>query len=71
MWLKNKDLCVGVQQVGLDAIGKYCSLKVEHVESSATGDVFNVLDMIEKPKPEQVFSNYAILGRYVLMPSVF
>ncbi len=27
--------------------------------------------MIEKPKPEQIMSNYAILGRCVLPPSVF
>ena len=30
-----------------------------------------VTDMIENPTPEQKFSNYAILGRYVLTPDIF
>ncbi len=58
---------VGVQQVTLEAIAKYCSLKVEPLEER----VFRALDMIEKPRPDQVFSNYAILGRYVLKPGIF
>ncbi len=58
---------VGVQQVSLDAISKYCSLKVEPLEER----IFRTTDMVEKPRPEQVFSNYAILGRYVLKPGIF
>jgi UTP--glucose-1-phosphate uridylyltransferase len=30
-----------------------------------------VEDVVEKPKPEEVFSNYAILGRYVLTSEIF
>lgn len=59
---------VGVQQVSLDAISKYCSVKTEAVLEER---VFTVSDMVEKPRPEQVFSNYAILGRYVLTPGIF
>ena len=33
--------------------------------------IFDVSDMNEKPTPEQRFSNYAILGRYVLTPDIF
>ena len=58
---------VGVQQVSLDAISKYCSLKVDPLEER----IFRTTDMVEKPRPEQVFSNYAILGRYVLSPAIF
>ncbi|MCI9263526.1 MAG: UTP--glucose-1-phosphate uridylyltransferase GalU [Oscillospiraceae bacterium] len=58
---------VGVQQVPLSAISKYCSLKVEPLEER----IFRTTDMVEKPRPEQVFSNYAILGRYVLKPGIF
>ncbi len=58
---------VGVQQVGLDVISKYCSVKVEPLEER----IFGVSDLVEKPRPEQVFSNYAILGRYVLTPGIF
>lgn len=59
--------CVGVQQVSTEAIGKYSSVKVEPLEDR----VFQVSDMVEKPRPEEIFSNYAILGRYVLRPSIF
>lgn len=59
--------CVGVQQVSLDAIGKYSSVKVTPLEDR----VFDVHDMVEKPTPEQVFSPYAILGRYVLKKDIF
>ena len=58
---------VGVKQVSLEAIQKYCSLKVEPLEER----IFRTTDMVEKPRPEQVFSNYAILGRYVLSPGIF
>ena len=58
---------VGVQEVPLDLINKYCSLKVDSIGSRA----YKVLDMIEKPEPQQVFSQLAILGRYVLRPEIF
>ena len=59
--------CVGVQQVSTQAIAKYSSVKVEPLEER----VFRVSDMVEKPRPEEIFSNYAILGRYVLQPAIF
>ena len=33
--------------------------------------IFAVSDMNEKPTPSEMFSNYAILGRYVLTPDIF
>lgn len=59
--------CVGVQQVATEEISKYCSLKVTPLEER----IFTVHDMIEKPRREQIFSNYAILGRYVLTAEIF
>ena len=59
----------GIKAVDVDQISKYCSLKV-----APTGDeagTFHVSDMIEKPMPEQVLSNYSILGRVVLTPDIF
>jgi len=58
---------VGVKKVSLEAIGKYCSLKVEPL----CDNILSVSDIIEKPRIEQVFSNYAILGRYVLTSDIF
>ena len=58
---------VSVHQVGSDAIHKYCSLDVTPLSDR----VFDVHRLIEKPKPEQVMSNYAILGRYLLTGGIF
>jgi UTP--glucose-1-phosphate uridylyltransferase len=57
----------GIKKVPLELIGKYCSLKVQELSSH----LFRVFDMVEKPRPEQVFSPYAILGRCVLPPKIF
>ena len=58
---------VGVQKVDTQAISRYSSVKVSPLEER----IFAVSDMNEKPKPEEMFSNYAILGRYVLTSSIF
>jgi len=59
--------CVGAQTVSDDAVGRYSSLKVNPLEER----IYRVTDMNEKPTPEEKFSNFAILGRYVLTPSIF
>jgi UTP--glucose-1-phosphate uridylyltransferase len=58
---------VGVQTVTDEAISRYSSVKVSPLEDR----IFRVSDMNEKPAPEEKFSNYAILGRYVLPPDIF
>ena len=58
---------VGVKQVPEKDVCKYCSLQVEEIEEN----VFNCTDMIEKPKPEEIMSNYSILGRVVMPPEIF
>ena len=58
---------VGVQEVATEDISRYCSVKVDPLEDN----LFTVEDVVEKPRREQIFSNYAILGRYVLCPSIF
>lgn len=57
----------GIKEVPLHVIGKYCSLKVDALSPR----LYRVFDMVEKPRPEQVFSPYAILGRCVLPPKIF
>ena len=57
----------GVKPVELSQITKYCSLQVEKQEDR----IFKITDMIEKPKPDQIMSNYSILGRVVLPPEIF
>ena len=58
---------VGTQRVSLDAISKYSSLQVTPLEDR----IYKVTDMNEKPTPEQAFSEFAILGRYVLTSDIF
>lgn len=58
---------VGIKEVPDHLIVKYSSLKVEK-----TGDkTYAVSDMVEKPKLEEKFSNFSILGRCVLEPEIF
>jgi len=58
---------VGTQLVPDSEVSKYSSLKVSPLEER----IFRVTDMNEKPSPDEKFSNYSILGRYVLTSSIF
>lgn len=58
---------VGVKEVEGDAIMKYCSLAVEHLEDNA----YSCTDMVEKPSKEEIMSNFSILGRVVMPPEIF
>lgn len=62
-----KGVC-GVSHVALDQIGKYCSLDAKPIEGTKA---YNVYSMIEKPKPEQVITDLAILGRVLLVPEIY
>ena len=61
-----KPVC-GVKPVPWELVAKYCSLKADEIEKG----VYNVTDMIEKPKPDQVYTNLSILGRVLLTPDIF
>lgn len=60
---------VGVQKVPRDKITEYCSMKAAPIPG-AENEYF-VDDMIEKPKPEQIWSELAILGRVLLDGRIF
>ncbi|MBR3290203.1 MAG: UTP--glucose-1-phosphate uridylyltransferase GalU [Clostridia bacterium] len=57
----------GIREVTPEQIRKYSSMKVEPLE----GACYRITDMVEKPKPEEVFSLFSILGRCVLPPEIF
>ena len=59
---------IAVREVPDELIVKYSSVKLEKKLSDR---VFRIGDMNEKPTLEEKFSNYAILGRYVLTPAIF
>lgn len=58
---------VGVQEVPEELVMKYCTLDVSEVEQG----LYNVSDMIEKPKKEEIISCFSVLGRIILTPDVF
>jgi len=59
--------CVGIKQVSDEDLEKYCSVELTPLEER----IYRVTDMVEKPAPGEKFSNFAILGRYVLSPGIF
>ena len=69
----NGNICVAaVKEVPLEQVKMYCSLKVKPAENCSDNSEFYVYDMNEKPKTdEEIFSNYAILGRVLLTPEIF
>lgn len=58
---------VGIKEVPAEDVMKYSSMKLESLDDG----YFEISDMIEKPAPDQIFSNYAILGRCVLPAEIF
>lgn len=59
---------VGIKEVPSDQISRYSSLSVSNLQANH----YAVNDMVEKPQtPEEAFSNFSILGRCVLPPSIF
>ncbi|MCR4744597.1 MAG: UTP--glucose-1-phosphate uridylyltransferase GalU [Lachnospiraceae bacterium] len=62
-----KTSILGVQRVSQDVVSKYGIVDCKGVDS----DVYKVRDLVEKPKKEDAPSDIAILGRYILTPSIF
>lgn len=57
----------GVQSVTREQIQMYCTLKVDHIADNH----YDLTDMIEKPKPEEIMSLYSMLGRMVLPAEIY
>lgn len=54
---------VAVDEIVKEDTNKYGIIQTEGVEK--------IIDMVEKPKPEEAPSNLAITGRYILQPEIF
>jgi UTP--glucose-1-phosphate uridylyltransferase len=52
-------------------ISSYGVLDVKPADGSFDGRLFEIKNMVEKPKPEEAPSNLAIIGRYILTPAIF
>jgi len=62
---------VATQIVEGAAISAYGVLDVKPADGHQGGRVYEVLNMVEKPKFEKAPSNLAIIGRYILTPEIF
>src|SRR5438046_413644 len=58
---------LALQRVEPDQVARYGVVKV----AASDGRIHEVVDMVEKPEAGAAPSNLAILGRYVLKPSIF
>jgi UTP--glucose-1-phosphate uridylyltransferase len=61
---------IAIQPIEGAAISSYGVIKGKEVAGSG-GKLFEVLDLVEKPKLADAPSNLAVIGRYVLTPTVF
>ena len=65
---QNNCSAIAVRKFPSEEISKYSSVKLEEQLSER---VYRISDMNEKPSVYEKLSDYAIMGRYVLMPEIF
>ena len=61
---------IATQAVEGSAISSYGVIKAKEAAGSG-GRLYEVLDLVEKPRMEDAPSNLAVIGRYILTPAVF
>jgi UTP--glucose-1-phosphate uridylyltransferase len=62
---------IATQEVNGPAISSYGVLDAQKIEGRFDGRAFDVRSLVEKPKQEEAPSNLAIIGRYILTPTIF
>lgn len=62
---------IATQEVNGPAISSYGVLDAQRIEGKFNGRAYNVRNLVEKPKPQEAPSNLAIIGRYILTPTIF
>ena len=58
---------LAVERVPRERLAQYGVIAARPLE----GNVYEILDLVEKPRPEEAPSDLSIVGRYVLTPDVF
>lgn len=64
---KHASCVIAVEEVPIEEVHHYGVVRVD----SNGGGFMRVLNLVEKPKPEEAPSNLAIAGRYVFSPLIF
>ena len=67
VYRKYRGTVLALEQVPLENISSYGCVKANHIGER----VYEVTDLVEKPKMEEAPSDLAIIGRYVLTPEIF
>jgi UTP--glucose-1-phosphate uridylyltransferase len=62
---------IATQEVNGPAISSYGVLDAQRIEGKFNGRAYDVRNLVEKPKLEEAPSNLAIIGRYILTPTIF
>ncbi|MFB3815407.1 MAG: UTP--glucose-1-phosphate uridylyltransferase GalU [Terriglobales bacterium] len=62
---------IATQEVDGPALSSYGVLDAKPVNGRWTGRLWEIENLVEKPKPEEAPSNLAIIGRYILTPQIF
>lgn len=62
---------VGVQPVAPEDVWKYGIVSLQPAAWQDAGEVSWVQDLVEKPAVEDAPSNLAVMGRYIMKPSIF
>lgn len=71
VFTKYKSSVIAVQEVPLNKISRYGSVKATNIEANLDNDLYLIEDIVEKPKPEDAPSNIAAIGRYMFTPEIF
>ena len=66
--MQEKCNVVAVQEVPMNDVGAY---DIIGVRKQFSPNLFQVKELVEKPRPVDAPSNLAIIGRYVLSPNIF
>jgi len=63
---------VAIQRVPRKAVSSYGIIRAHLVpDRESNGRLYQIEDMIEKPSPSEAPSNLAVIGRYILSPSIW
>jgi UTP--glucose-1-phosphate uridylyltransferase len=71
---KYKSSVIAVERLPKERIVNYGAVKLEPIDVSGatfSGKVYRILDIIEKPEPDKIPSDLAVIGRYILTPAIF
>jgi len=70
LYEQHLDCCIiAIEEVSMSKVDKYGVIDGDLLPGYS--DVYRVNSMVEKPKQEEAPTNLAIIGRYILIPSIF